>query len=73
MTRPLRILDVIPSVDPARGGTVEGLRQSIAALAAAGHVDEVLSLDAPQADCVGAFPARVQDRKSTRLNSSHRR
>lgn len=59
MTRSLRILDVIPSVDPARGGTVEGLRQSIAALAAAGHVDEVLSLDAPRADCVGAFPAKV--------------
>ena len=55
----MRILNVIPSVDPTRGGTVEGLRQSVGAMASLGHVDEVLSLDGPDADWVLAFPARV--------------
>ncbi|MEP6502061.1 MAG: glycosyltransferase [Betaproteobacteria bacterium] len=55
----MRILNVIPSVDPTRGGTVEGLRQSIGAMAALGHVDEVLSLDDADAEWVRTFPARV--------------
>jgi glycosyltransferase involved in cell wall biosynthesis len=55
----VRILNVIPSVDPARGGTAEGLRQSVAAMASLGHADEVVSLDAPDADWVRAFPATV--------------
>jgi glycosyltransferase involved in cell wall biosynthesis len=55
----MRILNVIPSVDPTRGGTVEGLRQSVGAMASLGHLDEVLSLDGPDADWVLTFPARV--------------
>ncbi len=55
----MRVLNVIPSVDPTRGGTVEGLRQSVAVMAAMGHVDEVLSLDGPDAEWVLSFPARV--------------
>ena len=55
----MRTLNVIPSVDPALGGTVEGLRQSVAAMASLGHDDEVLSLDDPAAAHVRAFPARV--------------
>jgi glycosyltransferase involved in cell wall biosynthesis len=55
----VRILNVIPSLDPAAGGTVEGLRQSVAAMASLGHVDEVLCLDDPAATAVQTFPARV--------------
>ncbi len=55
----MRVLNVIPSVDPTLGGTVEGLRQSVAVMASMGHVDEVLCLDGPDAACVSSFPARV--------------
>ena len=55
----MRLLNVIPSIDPARGGTSEGLRQAVLATSALGHVDEVLCLDAPDAPWVAAFPARV--------------
>ena len=62
----LRLLNVIPSVDPARGGTVEGLRHSIAATAALGHRDEVATLDAVGDACVQAFPALVHALGPTR-------
>ena len=55
----MRLLNVIPSIAPARGGTAEGLRQSVLATFALGHVDEVLCLDAPDAPWVRDFPARV--------------
>ncbi len=55
----MRLLNVIPSLDPARGGTAEGLRQSVLATFALGHVDEVLCLDAPDAPWLRDFPARV--------------
>jgi glycosyltransferase involved in cell wall biosynthesis len=55
----MRLLHVIPSIDPARGGTAEGLRQSVLATGALGHVDEVLCLDGPGAPWVSEFPARV--------------
>ena len=55
----MRLLNVIPSIDPARGGTAEGLRQSVLATFALGHVDEVLCLDAPDAPWLPDFPARV--------------
>jgi glycosyltransferase involved in cell wall biosynthesis len=55
----MRLLNVIPSIDPARGGTAEGLRQSVMATRSLGHVDEVLCLDAADAPWVRAFPVRV--------------
>ncbi len=55
----MRLLNVIPSIDPAQGGTAEGLRQSVIATAALGHVDEVVCLDGPDAPWVSDFPARV--------------
>ena len=55
----MRLLNVIPSLDPARGGTAEGLRQSVLATGALGHVDEVLCLDTPDAPWLREFPAQV--------------
>jgi len=55
--RPLRLLNVIRSVDPASGGMAEGLRQSVLATRAMGHVEEVLTLDAPHEAWVQSFPA----------------
>ena len=55
----MRLLNVIPSIDPAKGGTAEGLRQSVIAMAGLGHVDEVVCLDAADAPWLRDFPARV--------------
>lgn len=49
MNRPLRLLDVIRTLDPASGGPVEGLRQMTRATRALGHVHDVATLDAPGA------------------------
>lgn len=53
----MRLLNVIRSVDPRHGGPAEGLRQSVAATAALGHVEEVLTLDGPDQPGVRSFPA----------------
>ncbi len=55
----MRLLNVIRSVDPVHGGPAEGLRQSITATRAMGHIESVLTLDAPGDACVTAFPATV--------------
>jgi len=55
--RSLRLLNVIRSVNPLSGGPAEGLRQSVAATRAMGHVEEVLTLDAPHEEWVLGFPA----------------
>ena len=57
MLRSLRILNLIRSVNPVHGGPAEGLRQSVAATRALGHVEDVLTLDAPTDPWVAAFPA----------------
>lgn len=57
MNKHLRLLNVIRSVDPASGGMAEGLRQSVLATRELGHAQEVLTLDAPDAPWVEAFPA----------------
>ncbi len=54
--RALRVLNVIRTVDPASGGIAEGLRQSVMATRAMGHVEEVLTLDAPDDSWVPSFP-----------------
>ena len=55
----MRLLNVIRSVDPVQGGPAEGLRQSITATRAMGHIEDVLTLDAPHDACVIGFPATV--------------
>lgn len=54
----MRILNVISSMDPAGGGTVEAIVRLHHEFLAAGHVSEVASLDDPQAPWVTAavFP-----------------
>lgn len=55
----MRILHVLPSVDPRTGGPVEGVRQMGAVLRAQGHEVEVLTLDAPGQAHLAQFPLPV--------------
>ena len=55
----MRILNVIHSVDPVRGGPGEGLRQMVQATRRIDHVQEVLTLDGPDAAWVRSFPGRI--------------
>ncbi len=57
--RALRILQIIGSLDPRDGGTVECVRQLAIALARAGHVVEVATCDAPDAKWLASSPFRV--------------
>ncbi|HEU4459531.1 MAG TPA: glycosyltransferase [Methylibium sp.] len=45
----MRLLHVLPSVDPRGGGPIEGVRQRGRCLQRRGHAVELLSLDAPDA------------------------
>ena len=56
--RPLRVLNIIPSVAPESGGPVEGLLSQLATLHGAMTFD-VVSLDAPDAPYVKTFPAPI--------------
>lgn len=56
--RPLRVLNIIPSVAPESGGPVEGLLSQLATLHGA-MIFDVVSLDAPGAPYVKAFPAPI--------------
>lgn len=51
----MKILRVIPSVDPAAGGPIEGLLNSSRQLRERGHHIDVVSLDLPDAPCTKAF------------------
>lgn len=55
----MRILHVIPSVDPASGGPAEGLRQLCHIYSIGGHTVEIASLDAPESIAKFDFPAPV--------------
>ena len=55
----MRLLHLLPSVNPASGGPLEGVHQIGKQLIALGHTVEVLSLDDPAAPCVGQFPLTV--------------
>ncbi len=55
----MRILHVIPSVDPATGGPAEGLRQLCRIYREGGHAVDVASLDAPESIAPWEFPAPV--------------
>jgi len=58
--RSYRVLNVIRSVDPRSGGTVEGLRQTALAMSALGHRDEVVCLDDPGSPWLADFPLPVR-------------
>jgi hypothetical protein len=55
----MRILHFIPSIDPATGGPVEGLKQRCAIYRMNGHEVEVASLDSPEFVRQCDFPANV--------------
>jgi glycosyltransferase involved in cell wall biosynthesis len=53
-------LRIISTLDPAYGGPVEGLRQSVQALALLGYPNEVVTLDSQDAPWLDSFPAPVK-------------
>ena len=55
----MKILHILPSVDPQGGGPMEGVRQRGQRLVEMGHGVEVVTLDAPGAPFLAAFPLPV--------------
>ena len=55
----MRILHVIPSIDPASGGPVEGIKQFCHIYRSGGHEVEIASMDSPETASGVAFPAKV--------------
>ncbi|WP_442807403.1 glycosyltransferase [Trinickia soli] len=55
----MRLLHVLPSLDPAAGGPVEGVRQCALALATLGHHVEAATVDAPDAPFLANAPLPV--------------
>lgn len=55
----MKILHLIRSLNPAKGGTVEGLRLSSIAIQAEGHAVDILTLDQPGASWLKDFPTTV--------------
>ena len=55
----MKLLQVLPTLDPAAGGPVEGVRQTSLALARLGHDVEIATLDAPGAAAVSNAPVPV--------------
>jgi glycosyltransferase involved in cell wall biosynthesis len=56
----MRILNVIPTLNPASGGPAEGVLQSSLAMLEGGHDVEVVCLDAPHAPWVKNSPLTVR-------------
>lgn len=55
----MKILHIIPSVDPKGGGPMEGVRQYGTRAQQMGHQIEVLTLDDPNASYLGDYPLKV--------------
>ena len=55
----MKILNVIPSVNPIGGGPVEAIKQSGQALLHQGHIVEVACLDAPDSPWLKEFPLKT--------------
>jgi glycosyltransferase involved in cell wall biosynthesis len=55
----MRLLHVLPSLDPSGGGPTEAVRQGGVRCVDMGHEVEVLSLDDPAAPFLSEFPLRV--------------
>jgi glycosyltransferase involved in cell wall biosynthesis len=52
----MKLLQVIRSLNPAKGGPVESVKQIASAMAEIGHLTEILTLDDPKAAWVHDFP-----------------
>jgi len=55
----VRVLQLISSVNPSGGGTIEGLKQLGLVLLHQGHVVEVACLDAPDSSWLNTFPLKI--------------
>lgn len=55
----MKLLRIIVSLDPRGGGPAEGISRLTEALARAGHVQEVATLDGPDAPFLAKFPGKV--------------
>ena len=55
----MKILHILPSVNPTGGGPMEGVRNQGSYLIANGHKFEVLTLDDPKADFLNNYPLPV--------------
>ncbi|MGB2833341.1 MAG: glycosyltransferase [Methylotenera sp.] len=55
----MRILHIIPSVDPKGGGPMEGVRQRGLQMLNMGHIVEVVTLDDPDALFIADYPLKV--------------
>jgi glycosyltransferase involved in cell wall biosynthesis len=62
----MRILHIMPSVDPRGGGPTEGVRQRGLRLVEMGHAVELVTLDDPAAPHVAAYPLPVHALGPTR-------
>ncbi|PKO76153.1 MAG: transferase [Betaproteobacteria bacterium HGW-Betaproteobacteria-15] len=70
----MKILNVIPSINPKGGGPVEGISKIGAELTRLGHVQEIVCLDAPEEPFVSIHPRKVHalgpSKGSYRYNSA---
>ena len=55
----MKILRVIPSIDPEGGGPMEAARNTDAALSKLGHQVDVVCLDEPHATFLSSYPVKV--------------
>ncbi|BDM80324.1 glycosyltransferase [Acaryochloris marina] len=55
----MKILNVIPSVNPSGGGPIESLKQSAHCLKLLGHTVDIVSLDDAEASYIEEFPMKV--------------
>lgn len=55
----MKVLHILPSVDPKGGGPMEGVRQYGLMFNELGHKVDVMTLDDPSAQCVADFPLKV--------------
>lgn len=59
MIAPMKLLHLLPTLDPRAGGPTESVRQSGLSLTALGHQVEVASVDDPAAPWLDTFPLPV--------------
>lgn len=64
----MKILQIITSLNPADGGPMEALKQSLPIIQALGHHVEVVTLDNPESLWLSDFPTIVHALGPTRLN-----
>lgn len=55
----MRLLRVIPTIDPKGGGPMEGARKIDSELIGLGHSTEIVTLDSPSEEYIASYPATV--------------